>query len=267
MQLKKIRFFLGECFRRLVKLLAPRWTVRKAIGRHGDFQISAKFLFSDFETWADGHNAGFDYLIDAAGRDMCVFDVGAHIGITTLPLARAVGPYGRVFAFEPSPLNRAYLDLHLRQNDIRNVTVMDCALTDQVGEVVEFYEMSDVSGMNGLVNNRRGMRAIEVNTVTIDQVVDKFKLRPDLIKIDIEGAELLCLKGARETLRVHQPTIVLSVHPRQMEEMGFSILALESLLNEAGYCFRNLTSGNLAESPLAFGEYAVELRKTGANTP
>ena len=60
--------------------------MRKAIGRHGDFQISAKFLFSDFETWADGHNAGFDYLIDAAGRDMCVFDVDES-GLTLVEIA------------------------------------------------------------------------------------------------------------------------------------------------------------------------------------
>ena len=261
-KIRQLRFLFGQLFRSLVKTIAPNWTVRKQIGGWGYFSISAKFLFSDFSRWSDGHNSGFDYLISSAQRKTCVFDVGAHIGITTLPLAEAVGPRGRVFAIEPSPQNRSFLNQHLEANKIENVTVLDCALADRAEQVVSFFEMKDVSGMNGLLNNRSGMHSIQVSASTLDQVVSEFNVVPDLIKIDIEGAELACLKGAIKTIQLYQPEIVLSVHPRQMQEMGNHVEELEVFLHQMGYDVLDILSGSLADRPLGFGEYVLQAKSS-----
>lgn len=259
-KIRQLRFLFGQFFRSLVKTIAPNWTVRKKIGGWGYFSISAKFLFSDFSRWSGGHNLGFDYLISSAQRKNCVFDVGAHIGITTLPLAEAVGPEGRVFAIEPSLQNRSFLNQHLEANKLENVTVLDCALTDHLEQTVSFFEMKDVSGMNGLLNNRSGMHSIQVSASTLDQVASQFNVVPDLIKIDIEGAELACLKGARKTIQLYQPEIVLSVHPRQMQEMGNHVEELELFLDEMGYDVLDILSGSLADRPLGFGEYVLQAK-------
>lgn len=259
-KIRQLRFLFGQLFRSVVKTIAPNWTVRKKIGVWGYFSISAKFLFYDFSRWSGGHNPGFDYLISSAQRKSCVFDVGAHIGITTLPLAEAVGPGGRVFAIEPSPQNRSFLDRHLQANKIENVTVLDCALTDHSEQAVNFFEMADVSGMNGLLNNRAGMHSIQVSVSTLDQVASQFNVVPDLIKVDIEGAELACLKGAIKTIQLYQPEIVLSVHPRQMQEMGNHVEELELFLDQMGYDVIDISSGSLADRPLGFGEYALQAK-------
>ena len=261
-KIRQLRFLFGQLFRSLVKTIVPNWTVRKKIGGWGYFAISAKFLFSDFSTWSGGHNSGFDYLISSAQKKTCVFDVGAHIGITTLPLAQAVGSGGRVFAVEPSLQNRTFLNRHLEANKIENVTVLDCALTDHSGQAVTFFEMKDVSGMNGLLNNRSGMHSIQVSASTLDQVASEFNVVPDLIKIDIEGAELACLKGAINTIQLYQPEIVLSVHPRQMQEMGNHVEELEVFLDQMGYDVVDILSGSSADRPLGFGEYVLQAKSS-----
>jgi len=66
---------------------------------------------------------------------MTVFDVGAHIGFYAVEASSAVGPEGRVIAFEPDPTNRALLEENLQLNECANVTVLPCAVSDQPGEL------------------------------------------------------------------------------------------------------------------------------------
>jgi FkbM family methyltransferase len=264
--LTPVLFFLGSVYRSVIKRVAPNMNVKKHISEFGLFKFSAKFVFSDFTHWSGGHNAGFDDLIHTAQGATCVFDVGAHIGLTTMPLARLMKKGGLVVAFEPSFVNRSYLEWHLMANQFEQVMVFSEVVSDTVGDIVSFFEFDDVSGMNGLIGGRSKMREAQVETTTIDHVVAQLGRVPDLIKIDIEGAELRCLKGARKLLFEHKPVIFLSVHPRQMEELGDSTHELEVLLKGLDYEIWDSAKKNKIQEPLVFGEYRLEKRESTATS-
>jgi len=149
-------------------------------------------------------------------RGNVVYDIGAHVGYFSLFLGPLVGEAGRVLAFEPNPVN------------ICNVDVFDFALSDENGESF-FINKQDTS--TGCLSSSGDMR---VETYTIDYLVDSGRVPPpDYIKIDVEGAELLVLKGARRTLEKHRPSIFLATHGTDLKYDCMEFL--ETL----GYCFRS----------------------------
>ncbi|MBN2084125.1 MAG: FkbM family methyltransferase [Anaerolineales bacterium] len=136
-----------------------------------------------------------------------VFDLGGNVGYYTLISAFRAGPRGRVFAFEPLPRNLDFLRRHLVLNRIENVTVIDAAVSDRSG-TVRFEEDSSTS--KGRIG---GSGSLEVKSIALDDWLDQGLLpAPDLLKIDIEGAEFLALQGARRMLAAKHPPIFLSTH-------------------------------------------------------
>ncbi len=77
------------------------------------------------------------------------------------------------------------------------------------------------------IGSRRGYEATQKRQITLDNFCKENELNTELIKIETEGAEVGILKGATETLRVHQPTIYLSVHPRHIIELDSTVEELE----------------------------------------
>lgn len=142
-----------------------------------------------------------------------VFDIGAHVGFYTLLSSVLVGPKGRVFAFEPVPRNISYLRKHLRLNQATNVTIIEAAVTDSDG-TARFVETEDST--EGRIAPEGGL---EVKTVSLDKLVLLAEVPcPQLMKIDVEGAEILLLSGAKSILVNAHPTIFLSTHSRQLHQ-------------------------------------------------
>ncbi|WLA70015.1 FkbM family methyltransferase [Bradyrhizobium diazoefficiens] len=141
---------------------------------------------------------------------MTVFDVGAHAGYYTLMLSRLVGRQGRVFAFEANPGNATKLRRHLQVNDVKNVDLIEAAVSDRSGAA--FFEVDahqDKYGyMGGLAES-----GVSVRTV----VLDDFPV-PDLIKMDIEGTETRAFAGAPRLLSEHRTAIFLALHDQSLEE-------------------------------------------------
>ncbi|MBZ0148932.1 MAG: FkbM family methyltransferase, partial [Pseudorhodoplanes sp.] len=129
-------------------------TIEQRIGGHGPFRLSANFAFSDFQRWGGDHNGGFQPLLDACNGASCVFDVGAHIGLVTLPASRVLAAGGRLYAFEPASANLRYLRTHLRANEIENVEVIPILLGAVVTEEVAFFEQAQATGMNSIIRPR-----------------------------------------------------------------------------------------------------------------
>jgi FkbM family methyltransferase len=124
---------------------------------------------------------------------MTVCDVGANAGFYTLGLARLVGKRGRVIAFEPLPRNIRKIQRHLSLNDVTNVTLSGCALSDFTG-TLRFSEGD--SDFTGQISEEAG--DLEVHSVRLDTFL-KERLLPDpmLLKIDVEGAEDRVLRDRR----------------------------------------------------------------------
>ena len=133
--------------------------------------------------------------------NMVFYDVGANAGFFSLLGAFLVGPNGKVVAFEPHPAIAKLLKKQMRINNMRQVDVIAAAITDKVGTA----KLSDdtASVMNSLVNAHKASRTIKVKTTTIDQETTMRPL-PDLLKIDVEGAEIEVLRGGGATINSHE---------------------------------------------------------------
>jgi FkbM family methyltransferase len=139
-----------------------------------------------------------------------VLDLGANIGGVSVALSRAVGPSGRIHAFEANPDALASLRENLAVNGASNVTVVPRAVWSSTGPPIEFYlDDSDWAQSSSLVWDIPGRRSIHVETVTIDDYCKQCNLAPKAIKMDVEGAEYQVLQGAGRLLKESAPVIVL----------------------------------------------------------
>ncbi len=164
-----------------------------------------------------------------------VYDVGAHFGYYSLLASKSAGADGRVIALEPSPRNLKVLRKHVELNRAANVAVLETALSDHEGEAR--FDNRAGSGVGHL--SLEG--PLTVNLTTLDALGHQFPA-PNVLKIDVEGAEEAVLRGGRETLR-SKPTIFLSTHgPGPAENCS-------RLLRELGYSLHELLPGELLATP------------------
>jgi FkbM family methyltransferase len=142
-------------------------------------------------------------LAEVAQPGMTAVDVGASIGYTTMAIARAVGPQGRVYAFEPGALAHAQLRRNLAENGFDWVIVERVACGDAAGtgELNVSKVATDVSSLAPVAS----ARAEKVPIVRLDERVSA---PVDLVKVDVEGAEWAALRG-----RAPRPRILASIAP------------------------------------------------------
>jgi FkbM family methyltransferase len=155
-------------------------------------------------------------------------DVGAHVGFFSLLGAKLVGGAGRVIAVEPDPGNAESLRRNLELNQYDQVHVEQVALGAEAG-TAELYIAED-SGQHSLL--ARSGKSVSVEVRTLDELWTAADMPPlDVIKIDVEGAELDMLRGAKETLRRWPRVVVLmDIHPR----LGVSPAEVLDALSEVG---------------------------------
>lgn len=250
---------LGRLYRLLYRVLGLRRTVSTRIGPYGPFRLNGIFAFSDFEGWGGGHNDCFALCIEACRGKSCMIDVGAHIGLVALPAASVLDPKGRAFCFEPAMANNRLLTEHAALNDCR-IEVIPCVVGAEPDSAVSFFEMDEPTGMNAIANHqhRDGYREMQRRQVSLDSFCAERDISPEVIKIDVEGAEINVLRGARATLSRCRPAVFLSVHPREIVEMGESVATLSALIDELGYEVRDARGQRPAEFGLR--EYVLAPR-------
>lgn len=231
--------------------------ILRNIGDSGSFMMSPDFTFYDFEGWGKGKNNGFKKLIELANGKTVVFDIGAHIGICTLPISNVLKKGGVCYAFEPADTNRKYLEMHLKMNNIGNIIVVPLLIGDRCSNAIEFYEADADSGMNSICERSETdctYSKVIKEQITIDHFVNINNCIPELLKIDVEGAELNVLSGARDVLRKYHPEIILSVHPAHLKMLGYTVKELIRLIDEMGYKIFSV-DGFKVEGELVSGEY------------
>jgi hypothetical protein len=153
-------------------------------------------LYGEF---AEGEN---QVLCSYARPGDVVVDIGANLGTTTLPLARAVGSAGQVLAFEPQPLIAQCLLTNLTLNDAFNVRHFAAAAGQAAGWAsMQVPAVGDASNYGAAC---LGEGNLKVPVMGLD---DLGLERCSLIKIDVEGFEWQVLQGARETIRSLRPVL------------------------------------------------------------
>ena len=152
-----------------------------------------------------------DQFASNLGEGQVVYDIGANVGYYTLISSIGVGKGGRVFAFEPLPANIDYLNKHLEINHVMNVNIFSVAVSDSEG-IVRFDK-----GPNRFMGRISSDGEIEVKMISLDSLYEHGKIQlPDLIKIDVEGAELEVLRGAKKLILASTPTIFLATHDKNL---------------------------------------------------
>lgn len=228
------------------------------IGPYGPFHLNGLFAFSDFEQWGRGHNNGFVACVEACRGKRCVLDVGAHIGLVSLSAASVLAPGGRVYCFEPAEANRRLLESHVAINRSSGVIeIIPHLVGDEDRDGVNFFESDEPTGMNSVVvtKNPQAYQLRFKRQITIDTFCATHKLAPEILKIDVEGAELAVLRGGRRTLARHRPSIFLSVHPRALSLLGESGGDLKALIRELDYECRHIDGSPVDE--FALREYLL----------
>jgi len=140
-----------------------------------------------------------------------VLDIGANLGMITLPMSFLVGKTGHVHAFEPNPKMRALLEQSISRNQASNVTLHRLAIGTETGHL-ELSVPSDNAGRGTLVQNNNAIhhRKISVPVKRLSDVLDKTSIAPiRLVKIDVEGFEPQVLQGAQDLFLSQKPDAIL----------------------------------------------------------
>jgi FkbM family methyltransferase len=153
-------------------------------------------------------------------------DVGAHMGLFAITMASLVGPAGKVFAFEPFQHNADLLERSIAENGFaERVTLERAAVSDHAG-TGRLVSASDSINLGGAFlaapgTELQGSLAAEPVRLT---TLDAYPVRRPVsfIKIDIEGAEPLALRGAESILRDDRPIILSELHPAQLQRVARS---------------------------------------------
>jgi FkbM family methyltransferase len=188
-------------------------------------------------------------------------DVGAHVGLHSLMMSRLVGPEGRVIAVEPSPANANLLRMHLAWNGCANVSVIEAIAGNHEGDIEFEYRAQATdpgSFANSLAYNIGGPRR-RVTMTTLDSLCNR--CLPNLVKIDVEGAELTVLEGAEQVLIRGAPILVVSVHPAPLSKMGAKPADLVAFLEARGYCGHHLDGRPVTDPGFEEIVFAKEMAK------
>ncbi len=179
---------------------------------------------------------------------MTFLDVGANIGEVSLFAAKRVGKDGRVIAFEPIASICQSFRGNISANGFANVTLLEMGAADFVGEASIFVQperFADGSHHRGLgtmyPSSSRNHLVDTIRVTTIDTVVAELGLsRIDIIKMDVEGAELAALRGAVGTIARFKPIIAMEIGEETCRSAGYAPGDALTLLASIGYRFAKI---------------------------
>jgi len=179
-------------------------------------------------------------------------DVGAHVGYYSVKAARKVGEKGAVVAIEPNPRIVERLRTNVELSDFRQViSIQPVAAFDHISKLTLFLSpgadtsQASLSAKNASVYGS-SPGSVTVEALPIDDIIERANVkRVDVIKLDIEGAELKALRGANRTLKNYRPVLVVETIEHHLRNMGDSEDELRRYLESLGFSqlksvFRNV---------------------------
>ena len=176
-------------------------------------------------------------VVEALQEGGVFIDVGAHVGYYTLDASKRVGKSGKVVAVEPNPPTADRLRRNVSLNNASNVSVQQVACTDTETKLHFFQAGFENTGSSSLSkNNARSNQEIEVRGARLDAIVKELDLRRiDLVKIDVEGAELQVLRGMTESLAKYRPKVIIELVEGNLKNLGASVKEVREFFRQNGY--------------------------------
>lgn len=180
-------------------------------------------------------------LIGVLNPNDVLYDIGASVGAVSIPAAQKV-KHGQVISFEPDPENVESLRGNFQLNNIENYQIMNCAVGEEEGEMELFTE-----GSNGFSPSLRKVNGIasslKVPIKTIDDLIDKGTIPPPtVIKMDIEGAEMMGFKGMSRLLdSPNKPRLIIfEIHPDFLPSFNTSVTEILRFVLDKNYKIESL---------------------------
>ena len=146
-----------------------------------------------------------------------VLDIGANQGIYSIAFSKLTGPQGKVIAIEPFAEMNEILKKNIITNSLNNIKIFQCVVSDNVG--YEFLDTSKGIVSSSIVKKFSDKNVLKIKSITIDDVAKGYT-NISLIKLDIEGAELKALNGAKETLDKWRPTLSVEIDQDTFDEIN-----------------------------------------------
>ena len=178
---------------------------------------------------------------------MKVLDIGANAGFYTLAFSRLVGMEGRVWAFEPNAENAEYFLKHIRLNQLHNANLIQAAVSDKNGIIG--FQTTGCHATGHITNTSQyWVPAVALDSLIAENII----LVPDVIKMDVEGAESQVLNGARDLLNKKKTALFIALHGDNQKQYCVEIL------RSAGYEIHLLDGQSAISGELTSDEiYAI----------
>jgi FkbM family methyltransferase len=216
----------------------PKWDLRMHLP--AEWRGFARLMFA----FREMYEPELLYLDRLLSPGMTFVDVGACYGVYTLVAAKLVGAKGRVIAFEPASRSYAVLQENIKLNGLANVRPYRVALSDRIGFSRLYHQPDPGRNSLGVPEGISGAPE-EVETNTLDSVLGSGPSeRVDVMKLDVEGAEELVFRGAREILTTAHPAIIFEVNPEAVTALGLSPRGAWDILDRMGYSTFRALDGN-----------------------
>ena len=187
-----------------------------------------------------------------------VIELGAHIGYISVYYSKLAGPAGKLYVFEPGINNLPYTRVNIGSSKVKNIELIEKAVSDENGKAT-FYLENITGQSNSLVKDYRvtnkihsktftalQKNAVEVETIRLDDFIKERNIKKlDFLKIDIEGAEYMAIKGMDHILDFLRPAMMIEVTENHE--------ALFKLLKEKNYTIIDEFSNLVTDLPHFYG--------------
>ena len=175
-----------------------------------------------------------------------VIDIGAHVGYYTLLMAQLVGENGKVYSFEPDPVNFQLLKKSVEINGFENVVLIQKAVSN-ITDKVKLFLGDDDSAINRIYDAKLGdaKESIDVESVTIDEYFKENDELINFIKIDSEGSEVKIINGMKQFLSRNQELVMMTeFFPFLIKKSGDEPNQYLKSLEKFGFSLYNILDKN-----------------------
>ena len=200
-------------------------------------------LWSDFCTYVIGSPEPYAiaYFRSILRDDMIVFDIGSYIGVYTFTAYSNLASC-EIHTFEPNPHSANRLKSTIQQNNLPRIHLNNSAVGDYSGRIK--FNLHSVPVQSSLLNANQNTTSIEVPITTLDSYCQNQKVKHiDVIKIDVEGAELQVLRGGENVFQKCRPIMIIELHKKESIEFGYTVHDTIRYLLDRGYHLHVLKYG------------------------
>ncbi len=175
-------------------------------------------------------------ILKIASVSPVIFDIGANVGWYSLNFNK-MPKVKKIYAFEPIPYVFDYLKKHIKINNASKVMPFNFAFSDTSGKKTFYWTKNETVGasMANIISDRHKISKIKCKTTTIDKFMKSRRHGIDLIKCDVEGAELFVFRGAIKTFKKYKPVIFAELLRKWSAKFNYHPNDVIKILGDIGY--------------------------------